>query len=168
MRSGNTQLFSWGWSADYPDPENFLFLLVGENGKVKFGGENASNYSNPNYDALFEEMKNRPNDAKRLELIDKMLTIIHYDAPWAGGVNTKIPVLRQQWMTPIKPNSVSQNSLKYVSIDVPLRNYFRQQWNQAVVWPIVLLSGLFLLFLLPFVLVYKRKQGLPVKRMKKP
>ena len=167
MRNGNAQLFSWGWSADYPDPENFLFLLASKNGKVKFGGENVTNYSNPQYDALFQEMKNRPNDAKRLELIDKMLDIVHHDAPWAGGVNTKIPVLRQQWMTPIKPNGVSQNALKYASIDVPLRNHLRSQWNHAIVWPIALLGGIFILFLLPFAFAYKLKQGLPVKRMKK-
>ena len=35
------------WTADYPDPENFLFLLYGPNGKVKYGGENAANYANP-------------------------------------------------------------------------------------------------------------------------
>ena len=27
MRTGKAQLFSWGLNADYPDPENFLFLL---------------------------------------------------------------------------------------------------------------------------------------------
>ena len=29
IRKGNAQLFEWGWNADYPDPENFLFLLYG-------------------------------------------------------------------------------------------------------------------------------------------
>lgn len=27
MLKGTAQLFQWGWNADYPDPENFLFLL---------------------------------------------------------------------------------------------------------------------------------------------
>ena len=53
VRTGNAQMFFWGWLADYPDPENFLFLLYGPNGKVKYGGENAANYSNPEYDKLF-------------------------------------------------------------------------------------------------------------------
>jgi ABC-type oligopeptide transport system substrate-binding subunit len=29
LRKGSTQLFIVGWSADYPDPENFMFLLHG-------------------------------------------------------------------------------------------------------------------------------------------
>ncbi|MGZ8187022.1 MAG: ABC transporter substrate-binding protein, partial [Methylobacter sp.] len=44
MRTGNAQLFVWGWNADYPDPENFFFLLYGPNSKGKHGGENAGNY----------------------------------------------------------------------------------------------------------------------------
>ncbi len=35
VRKGTAQIYIWGWNADYPDPENFLFLLYGENGKVK-------------------------------------------------------------------------------------------------------------------------------------
>jgi ABC-type oligopeptide transport system substrate-binding subunit len=27
VRKGSQQLFIWGWNADYPDPENFMFLL---------------------------------------------------------------------------------------------------------------------------------------------
>lgn len=168
MRNGNAQIFLWGWSADYPDPENFLFLLYGPNGKVKYAGENVNNYENPQFDALFEQMKNRPNDKIRQHLIDDMLAIVQRDAVWAGGVNTRTPVLRQQWMSPIKPNSISQNALKYVSIDVSLRHQLRDQWNQVSLWPIAILIGLFGLLLLPFVMVYQTREGLPVKRMKSP
>lgn len=166
MQSGNAQIFSWGWSADYPDPENFLFLLYGPNGKVKFGGENATNYQNLEFDALFEAMKNRPNDAKRLALISRMIGIVQRDAPWAGGINAKIPILAQPWMTPLKPNSISQNVLKYMAIDVSLRNQLRHQWNQAVVWPAVLMLLLLALFVVLLFYVYNQRQRQPVKRIK--
>ena len=42
-RNGSSQILMWGWHADYPDPENFLFLLYGPNSKSKFDGENVSN-----------------------------------------------------------------------------------------------------------------------------
>src|SRR3546814_15198358 len=46
MRNGSAQMYMWGWVADYPDAENFLFLLYGPNAKAANGGENASNYKN--------------------------------------------------------------------------------------------------------------------------
>ena len=37
IRTGDIQLFFFGWSADYPDPENFLFLFYGANSKILNG-----------------------------------------------------------------------------------------------------------------------------------
>lgn len=165
MRNGNAQIFSWGWSADYPDPENFLFLLLGANGKVQYGGENATNYHNALYDVLFHKMKNRSNDEQRLALIDQMLAILHYDTPWAGGIHSKTPVLRQQWFSPVKPNSLSQNTLKYVAIDVPQRKALRAQWNQAILWPAVFFMMGVMMMIMPFLLVYRRQQSRAVKRI---
>ncbi|MBP8214713.1 MAG: ABC transporter substrate-binding protein, partial [Propionivibrio sp.] len=45
LRKGAVQIFFFGWNADYPDPENFFFLLSGSEGKVASGGENAANYA---------------------------------------------------------------------------------------------------------------------------
>ncbi len=60
IRKGDTQLFRLGWNADYPDPENFLFLLHGPQSRARTQGENAANYMNPEYDALFEKMRTCP------------------------------------------------------------------------------------------------------------
>ena len=38
MRKGTHQIFFWGWLADYPDAENFLFLLYGPNAKALTDG----------------------------------------------------------------------------------------------------------------------------------
>lgn len=164
MRNGNAQIFSWGWNADYPDPENFLFLLYGPNGKVEHGGENAANYANPQYDRLFEQMKNLDNDSKRQQLIDQMIAMVRYDAPWVWGTNPKSFVLAQRWVSAIKPNTIALNTLKYVAIDVPLRNELRSKWNRPILWPLGLLMLVFsgLLFLL--FLAYRRKQRRSVTR----
>lgn len=55
MLKGTSQIFMWGWNADYPDPENFLFLLYGPNKKADHNGENAANYDNPEFNKLFEK-----------------------------------------------------------------------------------------------------------------
>lgn len=164
MRNGNAQIFSWGWNADYPDPENFLFMLYGANGKVKHGGENAANYDNPEYDKLFDVMKNHENDDTRQAIIDKMLALLRYDSPWVWGINTQTFILSQQWVSLTKPNTISLNSLKYVDIDVPLRNQMRREWNQPILWPLGLLAIIVLLFIIPLLITAFRRERKPALR----
>lgn len=164
MRSGNAQIFTWGWLADYPDPENFLFLLYGPYGKVKHGGENASNYENTQFDALFEKMKNRPNDAERAQLIQKMVAIAQADAPWDWGYFPQDLYLSQAWVFPNKPNAMAYNTLKYRAIDPKMRAELRVQWNQPHLGPLIFIGLGLALILLPVVLIYRRKQRLPAER----
>jgi oligopeptide transport system substrate-binding protein len=166
MRTGSAQIYSWGWKADYPDPENFLFLLYGPNGEVKTGGENASNYTNPMFDDLFRLMKNRENDKQRGELIDKMIQLLQHDAPWIWGLYSKTLTLSQQWISPLKPNTMMMNALKYVSVDVPLRNQKRREWNQVVVWPLWFAGLGLIIFMCPLVWVYRRQERRSVRRFK--
>ncbi len=165
IRNGNAQIFGWSWIGDYPDPENFLFLLYGPNGKVAYGGENAANYQNSTYDRLFNLMKNRPNDAERLQLIDQMVEILRHDAPWVWGIHNESLVLSQQWISPVKSSSILVNTLKYAAIDVPLRNSLRSAWNQPVLWPILVFMALMGLLLLPFLWAYHQKQREPALRV---
>lgn len=66
-----------------------MFQLYGGNGKVKFGGENAANYENSEFDRLFNLMKNRENDSQRQQLIDAMVNIVRHDAPGSGALILK-------------------------------------------------------------------------------
>ena len=132
------QLFYFGWNADYPDPENFLFLLHGAQAKVKHGGENASNYSNPEFDRLFDQMKNMDNGPQRQAVIDRMLEILRHDAPWMWGEHPKDYVLHHSWLHNSKPNKLATNSLKYLRIDAAQREAMRRQWNRPVLWPLTL------------------------------
>ncbi len=136
---GAAQLFYFGWNADYPDPENFMFLLYGPQGKVKHQGENAANYANPEYDRLFEEMRAMDNSPARQAVIDKMLVILRHDAPWVWGFHPKDYTLHHAWLANRKPTKVGNNTLKYQRIDPALREKLRGEWNKPIVWPIVLL-----------------------------
>jgi ABC-type transport system substrate-binding protein len=158
MRKGNAQLYMWGWNADYPDPENFLFLLYGPNGKVKYHGENASNYRNPEYDRLFEKMKNMDNTPERQEIIDRMVKILRHDAPWLWGFHPKSFVLHHAWYKNAKPNQMAHNNLKYKRIDAQLRLKSREAWNRPVLWPVWLLLVVLLVSLIPAVVTYIRSE----------
>jgi oligopeptide transport system substrate-binding protein len=156
MRTGAEQLFVWGWNADYPDPENFFFLLYGPNGKVKFGGENASNYANPQFDALFEQMRNMPNGAERQRLIDLMQAIVREDAPWLFGYYPKDFVLFHGWYRNVKPAKLINNSLKYRRVDTPLRQQQQQLWNRPRFMPLLAGLALSVLVAIPAVWQYRR------------
>jgi ABC-type transport system substrate-binding protein len=146
IRRGDTQMYYYGWNADYPDPENFFFLLHGAQAKVSKGGENASNYSNPEYDRLFEQMKNMENSPARQAIIDEMLEILRRDSPWLWGYHPKNYVLQHGWLHNVKSNIMANNKLKYWRVDTAQRDRLRREWNQPVRWPLWLCSAALLLF----------------------
>ena len=158
MLKGTAQMFSWGWNADYPDPENFLFLLYGPNGKVEHKGENAGNYNNPEFDRLFEQMKNMEDGPERLVIIQKIVDILRQDAPWLWGLHPKSFALYHDWYFNSKPNLMANNTLKYKRIDPQLRTQKRAEWNQPVTWPLWLLLALFLVSAAPAFISYQRRQ----------
>ncbi len=161
MRNGTEQLFIWGWNADYPDPENFLFLLYGPNAKVEHGGENAGNYDNPQFNKLFMQMKNMANGPERRQLIEKMLEIVRRDAPWVWGFHPREFVLHHQWYYNAKPNQMAHNALKYKRIDPQLRAQKRLEWNQADFTPLWVGLALLVLLVMPAVIIYRRKERAP-------
>ncbi len=146
IRRGDTQMYYFGWNADYPDPENFLFLLHGPQAKVKHGGENASNYSSPEYDRLFEQMRNMENSPARQAIIDHMLEILRRDSPWLWGYHPKNYVLQHGWLRNVKSNIMANNKLKYWRVDSVQRDQLRRAWNQPMRWPLWLGAAALLLF----------------------
>ncbi len=158
IRKGNFQLFYLGWNADYPDPENFFFLLDGNEGKVAKGGENASNYVNPEFDRLFARMKNMDNTPERLEIVRRMNRILHADAPWVFGLHPKSYTLGHRWLKNRKPNDVGNNILKYQRIDAADRAAARHEWNRPVVWPIAIGVLVLLLAIVPALIGYRRRE----------
>ncbi len=158
IRKGNAQIFEWGWNADYPDPENFLFLLHGPQRKVGNDGENAANYDNPEYNNLFEKMKNMEDGSERKKLIDRMIRILRHDAPWLWGYHPMDYGLYHAWYKNVKPNRISHNNLKYHRIDANLREQKRKSWNKPVLWPVATLLIVLLISLVPAVVSYRRKE----------
>lgn len=159
LLKGAAQLFYFGWNADYPDPENFLFLLYGPQGKAKHQGENAANYDNPEYDRLFERMRAMDNGPERQAIIDRMIAILRHDSPWVWGFHPVDYTLRHNWLFDRKPTKVGNNTLKYQRIDPALRERLREEWNRPVIWPLLLLAGMLGVAILPAVIGHRRREG---------
>jgi ABC-type transport system substrate-binding protein len=163
IRKGGQQLYILGWNADYPDPENFLFLLHGAQARVKTQGENTSNYANAEFDALFERMKNIPNSPERQRIIDRMVELYRRDAPWVGGFHPVSYGLTHTWMMNGKPNNMARNNLKYLRVDVAKRAALRRAWNQPIVWPALLVLALVVAGSIPAFMSYRRRERMAAK-----
>jgi len=157
VRRGAYQLFMWGWVADYPDPENFLFLLWSGAARSK-GGPNTANFSDPRYDALFLEMRDLPDDARRLALIYRMRDLLQDECPWIELFHLESYALIQGWMGNVKPTGLSIPTVKYVDLDAPLRARLRAEWNRPVRWPLAVLAVLAVLVVIPAVRTYRRER----------
>jgi len=159
VRLGKAQLFSWGWNADYPDPENFLFLLYGTNAAlVTEAGVNSANYDNPKFNKLFEEMKTMKNSPERLKKIQEMIKIAQEDAPWVWGMHPKKMALYHKWFQNVYPHAMSDDTLKYKRIDAKLRAEKQEEWNQPVLLPLVLFFLFPLLMAYPLYRAYQKRQ----------
>jgi len=158
IRKGNVQLYYLGWNADYPDPENFFFLLDGNEGKVAKGGENASNYANPEFDHLFARMKDMNNTPERLQIVREMNRILHHDTPWDFGLHPKSYTLSHRWLKNRKPSDVGNNILKYQRIDAVDRAIARREWNRPVRWPLAIGLALVVLAIIPAFIGYRRRE----------
>ncbi len=164
IRNGNTQVFGWGWLADYPDPENFLFLLDGAQTSeaCQCDGNNSSNYDNPEFNRLFQQMKTMENSPERMALIDKMVEIFRKDSPWIGAYHPKEYYLNNSWVNNTKRHGIGQDTLKYISIDNEERRARQQEWNKPVVWPLLITLGLAVLIFFPAMAAYRRRQTLRI------
>ncbi len=95
------QLFSYGWCADYPDPENFADVLFHSSAQ-----QNLGHYANPELDALLEAARVERDVTRRIQMYQQAEQIIVEDA--AGiflyhGLNFILvkPHVRGYVLTPI-------------------------------------------------------------------
>jgi oligopeptide transport system substrate-binding protein len=158
IRMGSAQLFFFGWNADYPDPENMLFLLHGAQAKVKESGQNAANYINPEYDRLFEQMKSMSDGPARQGVIDRMVAILQQDAPWVFGFHPKAYSLQHGWVMNRKAGSMVRNTLKYQRIDLVKRDAARRAWNRPELWPMALVALLLAAIIAPAAVHFRRRE----------
>ncbi|ARP91375.1 peptide ABC transporter substrate-binding protein [Bordetella genomosp. 9] len=158
MRRGTAQMFFWGWNADYPDAENFLFLLYGPNAKAATGGENAANYANPEFDKLFDQMKFLDDGPEKAALIDRMVAIVQRDAPWMFGYFPMSGGAYQQWVGNAKPTQMVRNTLQYMKLDPALRTAKIREWNRPIWWPLALLAVLIVLAVWPSYRALRRRE----------
>lgn len=158
VRRGAYQIFSWGWIADFPDAENFFFLLACENARSKSGGPNTANFCDPEFDRLYNEMKFLPNNEHRADLIRRMLAILERERPWIELYHLEAFVLSHAWLVNSKPMGISYPAYKYKDVKPEMRARLQAEWNAPVRWPLYLMLIAIVALTVPAVRTYYRER----------
>ncbi len=104
------QMFRLSWFADYPDAENFLQLFYSPNSSP---GPNRVNYANPEFDRLYERVREMPDSPERTRLYEEMADLVLADAPW---IFLHYPVdysLSRDWLVGFAPHDFPYGMEKY-------------------------------------------------------
>ncbi len=118
LRNKKAQIWEYAWVADYPDAENFLQLFYSKNASP---GPNDSNYSNPEYDRLYEKTLVLADGSEKKEIFDKMVNLLLEDCPWIFGAHRMSYVLTHPWLKNYKINDFDHGRFKYYRIDTKLK-----------------------------------------------
>jgi len=157
--SGEWQISSSGWLADYPDPENFLFLFYGPNGKVDHGGPNTCNYASDEFDTLFRKLETMTNGPERMAIIDRAMHVIQRDAPAVWQFYPVSFSLVHQWYQNVKPHQMSYSTIRFRRIDADARVRSQEAWNRPRLEVVGgMLVALILLCLPGMVRVWRRER----------
>jgi ABC-type transport system substrate-binding protein len=137
---GKHQLFWGGWLADYPDAENFLYLLYGPIGRSASQGDNYANYDNAEFNTLYRQLQAQDDGPVKQALLDRMVAIVQQDSPWAFGYIPWGGLAFQQWVHNGKPSILIRDMAQYYRVDAATRAAKQAEWNAPVRWPLALLA----------------------------
>jgi peptide/nickel transport system substrate-binding protein/oligopeptide transport system substrate-binding protein len=91
----NVEMFLSAWEADFPDPENFLSVLLS---RKQFGSNNDAFYTDPEVEKLLDEASPMTDMTKRYALYDQAQKIIIDDAPWVFLYHPVAYVICKPWV----------------------------------------------------------------------
>jgi oligopeptide transport system substrate-binding protein len=112
INDGNFQMFSLGWIADYPDPQNFLDIKLHSDSP-----NNESGYSNAEVDSLLEQADRTTDAEERLSLYQQAEQMIVDDAPWIPLYHGEASYLVKPYVEGFEVPPFVIPNLRYVSIN---------------------------------------------------
>ena len=130
MRNGSHQMFYTGWTADYPDVENFMQVFYSKNSPWP----NQSQYVNPAFDAIYEKIAVMPDCPERTALYRQAERLVMADLPCAFVFHRVAYILHHDWVENIYPNAYRAeiNGLgltKFFQLDTEKRDAYKKTFR---------------------------------------
>jgi peptide/nickel transport system substrate-binding protein len=83
----------WGWMEDYPDPSDFLDVLLNGDRITEADCNNVAFYNNPEVNRRLAWAGNSIDAAERQTLFREAEQLVVQDAPWAPILHEQLPVI---------------------------------------------------------------------------
>lgn len=105
-RRGTVPFTTFGWYQDFPDPSNFLDVLLNGTRITDVNSNNVAFYNNEAVNRILEEASTSTDYELRLALYQRAEQLIVNDAPWVFLYYPQMYLLRQPWLKGLKLNPV--------------------------------------------------------------
>jgi len=123
VNTKSIQMFTSGSSASTPDAQDFLAMFYS---RYRAPGPNKFNYSNPEFDELYEKAQAMLDGPEKHRLYRKMELIVLEDCP-AAFLNHRVAyVLHHDWYKNYKPHAFAYGLSKYRRIDLAKRTAYKK------------------------------------------
>ncbi len=113
LSKGQSQLFRFSWTGDYPDAENFLQVFYGPNA----GSCNRAFYKDAKYDRIYDSIKEMPNTPERTLIYKEMSRYLCNECPWIFESCPVSYILAHSWINNYRPHDFAFGRWKYISIN---------------------------------------------------
>lgn len=105
------------WYQDYPDPSNFLEVLLHSKHVRDQASNNYARYRNPEVDALLDAAKGETDPGRRTELYREAERLAMADFPWVPLHHEKAYILHQPRVTGVVLHPVDWIRLELVDVE---------------------------------------------------
>lgn len=112
-------LFLGGWSADYPDPSNFLDVLFSSSSIHETTSENRAFYQSPVVDDLLRRARVERDRETRIGLYHDAVGVLLADAPWGFVFTDAMLETWQPYVRGYAPHPVWDFMYRDVWLDLP-------------------------------------------------
>lgn len=115
--AGDVTFFRSSWIADYPDGENYMACFYSKNHAPN--GPNYTRYSNPLFDAYYEELIRSTDPKTKASLLQKMEQILAQDLPYVILFYDESIWIKPKYLTGLSINPLNHMDLRQLEINTP-------------------------------------------------
>jgi len=125
VNGNEAQIFDFGWTADYPDEQDFWQLFYGKN--TGYGGINSEDFKNAEFDALYEKSSVLNEGPERAKLYAQMQAIVLDECPCIFDYYPISYTLYYKWVGNVFGMNYGEGFLQDRTLDLAMRTEWLKQ-----------------------------------------